>query len=197
MHLQYRTLLPTRIIWLHVTCIKWKKGTYNFRVQHYLFFKDFGLNELVTATCLSLISPLLCLTEFWWLWNFMNRFACKLHKPCLQTCSGGCAQKIGRLCQRFGKDKDLPASFPYFLSVLTMAKYSLLRLSWKEREEKVEWKVGDSTLHFWIQFLATQNFHIKRKYQRELIGLNLYYKMFNQNMSSLRKKTSLAQLFER
>ena len=113
MHLQYRTLLPTRIIWLHVTCIKWKKGTYNFRVQHYLFFKDFGLNELVTATCLCLISPLFCLTEFWWLWNFMNRFACKPHKPCLQTCSGGCAQKIGRLCQRFGKDKDRPASFPY------------------------------------------------------------------------------------
>ena len=151
-----------------------KGHIYNFRVQHYLFFKDFGLNELVTATCLCPISPLFCLTEFWWLWNFMNRFACKPHKPCLQTCSGGCAQKIGRLCQRFGKDKDLPASFPYFLSVLTMAKYSLLRHSWKEREEKVGWKVGDSTLHFWIQFLATHNFHIKRKYQRELIGLNLY-----------------------
>ena len=130
----------------------------------------FGLNEVMTATCLSLISPLFASL------NFKDRFPCKPHKPCLQTCSGGCAQKIGRLCQRFGKDKDLPTrKFSiYFLSVLTMAKYSLLRQSWKEREEKVGWKVGDSTLHFWIQFLATQNFHIKRKYQRELIGLNLY-----------------------
>ena len=151
----------------------------------------------MTATCLSLISPFFCLTEFWWLWNLWTDLLASPISPVFKPVPEAVPRKLDASASVLAKIKISPQVFHIFSLGFDNGKIFFVATKLK-RTRRESWV---KSWWFNTSLLNSISGNTKLSYQAKISeGANwieFVLKMFNQNTSSLRKKTSLAKLYER